>query len=112
MGARTGKEYIERLKNHPPETWVGNEKITDPTTHPLVAPAVKSIARLYDAQWEADKKDDMLFKSPKTGDMVGSSFLVPKSRDDLTKRRKMHQVWAEETYGMMGRSTDFMSAMM
>ncbi|GCL72103.1 pyoverdine biosynthesis protein PvcC [Paenibacillus naphthalenovorans] len=112
MGARKGKDYIERLKNYPPETWIGNEKITDPTTHPLVAPAVKSIARLYDSQWETDKKEHMLFKSPKTGDLVGSSFLVPKSKDDLAKRRKMHQVWAEETYGMMGRSTDFMSAMM
>ncbi len=88
MGARKGRDYIERLKNYPPETWIGNEKITDPTTHPLVAPAVKSIARLYDSQWETDKKEHMLFKSPKTGDLVGSSFLVPKSKDDLPNAEK------------------------
>lgn len=112
MGARRGTEYIRRLKEKPPETWIGSEKVTDPTTHPLVAPAVKSIARLYDSQWEKDKQSFMLFKSPKTGNFVGTSFLVPKSKEDLAIRRLMHQDWAAETFGMMGRSTDFVNAML
>ncbi len=112
MGARRGTEYIERLKNNPPETWIGSEKVLDPTTHPVVRPAVEAVARLYDSQWEKEKQSFMLFKSPKTGDLVGTSFLIPKSREDLFIRRKMHQDWAEMTYGMMGRSTDFMNAML
>ncbi|MED4601053.1 4-hydroxyphenylacetate 3-hydroxylase N-terminal domain-containing protein [Paenibacillus validus] len=112
MGARRGTDYIQRLKDNPPETWIGNEQVKDPTTHPLVAPAVKSIARLYDSQWEKDKRSYMLSKSPKTGDLIGTSFLVPKSKEDLVRRRLMHKDWAEETFGMMGRSTDFMSAML
>ncbi|MGG2199944.1 4-hydroxyphenylacetate 3-hydroxylase family protein [Paenibacillus sp.] len=112
MGARRGIDYIERLKNNPPETWIGKEKVTDPTTHPLIAPAVQSIARLYDSQWEPEKKPYMLSKSPDTGEWIGNSFLVPKSKEDLALRRLMHRDWAEETYGMMGRSTDFMSAML
>ncbi|MEH7255133.1 4-hydroxyphenylacetate 3-hydroxylase N-terminal domain-containing protein [Neobacillus niacini] len=112
MGARTGKDYIERLKKNPPETWIGNERVTDPTTHPLIAPAVNSIAGLYDSQWEPDKQSYMLFPSPDTKELVGTSFLVPKSREDIERRRLMHKDWAEKTYGMMGRSTDFMSAML
>ncbi|AGT32693.1 hypothetical protein M493_12230 [Geobacillus genomosp. 3] len=112
MGARKGIDYIERLKNNPPETWIGNEKVTDPTTHPVLAPAVNSIARLYDSQWEKEKRSFMLFPSPKSGDLVGASFLVPTSKEDLAIRRMMHQDWAEQTFGMMGRSTDFMSAML
>lgn len=112
MGARRGTDYIERLKSNPPETWIGNEKVTDPTTHPLVAPAVKSIAGLYDSQWQPDKKPYMLFESPKTGNLVGTSFKVPRSKEDLKIRRLMHKDWAEQTFGMMGRSTDFMSAML
>jgi hypothetical protein len=44
--------------------------------------------------------------------VYGSSFLLPRSADDLLKRRLMHQTWAEATFGIMGRSTDFMSAML
>ncbi len=54
----------------------------------------------------------MLSNSPDTGEWIGNSFLVPKSKEDLALRRLMHRDWAEETYGMMGRSTDFMSAML
>lgn len=109
MAARSGKDYIERLKNNPPETWIGNEKVTDPTIHPLIAPAVQSTAHLYDLQLEESKKDHMLFQDEE-GISHGTQFLVPRSKEDLKKRRLMHKEWADATYGMMGRSSDFMTA--
>ncbi len=48
MAAIKGQDYLTRLKNNPPETWLGDEKILDPTSHPLVAPPAHSIAKLYD----------------------------------------------------------------
>jgi 4-hydroxyphenylacetate 3-monooxygenase oxygenase component len=110
--ARSGREYIYRLKNNPPETWIGNEKITDPTTHPLIAPAVQSTAKLYDIQMEAGKKEHMLFFDAETNQWEGTQFLLPRSKDDLRKRRLMHKEWADATFGMMGRSSDFMTAML
>lgn len=112
MTAIKGIDYLNRLKQNPPETWMGDEQILDPTSHSLVAPPANSIAKLYDLQWDPNKKDHMLYKDPSTGELTGTQFLVPKSKDDLKKRRLMHQEWAEASYGFMGRSTDFMSAML
>ncbi len=112
MPVRTGAQYIENLKQSMPETWIGNERVEDVTTHPALAPAVRAVARLYDLQHDPQLQEFMTYRSPSTGDLVGTSFLIPKSRDDLVKRRRMHKTWADETFGIMGRTTDFISAML
>ena len=66
---------------------MGDEKILDPTSHPLVAPPAHSIAKLYDLQWDEDKKDYMLYHDPNTGELEGTQYLVPKSKEDLKKER-------------------------
>lgn len=112
MPAIRGKDYLQRLKNNPPDTWIGNERVADPTTHPLVAAPAHSIAKLYDLQWEPEKQQHMLFKEGAAGEWAGTQYLVPKSAEDLLRRRLMHKEWADASYGFMGRSTDFMSAML
>jgi 4-hydroxyphenylacetate 3-monooxygenase len=112
MGARTGKEYLERLSRHSPEVWIGGERITDVTKHPATAPAARELARLYDLQHRDDVRDFMLFPSPTTGEPVSTQFLLPRTHEDLLKRRKMHKLWADATFGLMGRTTDFIGAML
>ncbi|PTQ55807.1 MAG: 4-hydroxyphenylacetate 3-monooxygenase [Candidatus Carbobacillus altaicus] len=112
MGARTGQAYKRRLQEHAPETWIGNEKVTNPLEHPAIRPAVEATAALYDIQWEDVHRAYTLYTEPSTGDMTGSSFLVPRSREDLLKRRLQAKLWAEQTYGLMGRSPDFLNAML
>ena len=51
----------------------------------------------------------MTYKSPTTGDRVGLSFIIPRTQDDLVRRREMMLRWARATCGMMGRSPDFMN---
>jgi hypothetical protein len=53
--------------------------------------------------------DIIIYTSPSTGDPVGTSFIIPKTPEDLLKRRRMMQSWAEYTCGMMGRSPDFVN---
>lgn len=112
MGARNAEQYLERIKAHSPEFWYGGEQVKDGTDHPATAAATREIARLYDLQHEPENEEFMLFDSPKTGEPVSTQFLVPTSREDLEKRRKMHKTWANATYGLMGRSTDFIGAML
>lgn len=45
----------------------------------------------------------------RTGDPVGTSFIIPKTSEGLRKRRRMMQAWAEHTCGMMRRSPDFVN---
>ena len=51
----------------------------------------------------------MTFTSPKTGDPLGLSFIIPRTKQDLENRRVMMLNWARSTCGMMGRSPDFMN---
>jgi 4-hydroxyphenylacetate 3-monooxygenase oxygenase component len=111
MGIRSGEQYKEQLQTGQSEVWLGGEQVQDVTTHPAIAPAIKSIAKLYDLQHDKSR-DYMTFASPKTGEQVGTHFLLPTDIEGLVRRRKMHQTWAESSYGWMGRSTDFMSAML
>ena len=109
MGARTGQEYLARLREHGPEVWIGDERVKDVTAHPATAAAARELARLYDLQRDERYRDFTLFPSPKTGDLVSTQFLVPTSPDDWKKRRGLHKLWADATFGMMGRTTDFMA---
>ena len=53
--------------------------------------------------------DEMTYISPTSGERVGLSFLTPKSLEDLERRRVMMSRWAHTSYGMMGRTPDFLN---
>ena len=72
MGARTGKEYIEGIKERNTEVWIHGEKVDDVTIHPAFKNVVESVAGLYDLQHE--KPEKMLYTSPTSGKKVGTFF--------------------------------------
>jgi 4-hydroxyphenylacetate 3-monooxygenase len=109
LGARTGKQVIERLRSDPPSLWVEGAQVTDPTSHPRTGNVAHALAALYDMQHRPDLVDTMTFPSPTTGERVGMSFIVPKTKEDLERRSAMHKVWADATLGFMGRSPDYMN---
>jgi 4-hydroxyphenylacetate 3-monooxygenase len=109
MPARTGRQYLAGLREQQREVWLGGERVRDVTTHPGLKGGAQAIASLYDMQLDPKLRDEMTYVSPTTGDRVGLSFLIPRSREDLEKRRVMMLNWARTTCGMMGRSPDFMN---
>ncbi len=82
----------------------------DVTTHPAFRNGVRSLAALYDLQWK--QPDVMLYDSPTTGNKVGRSFMIPKTQEDLRSVSRMMKVWADATFGMMGRSPDYLNRAM
>ena len=109
MPARTGQQYIDGLANNPAEVWIRGEKVADVTTHPAFQNGVRSLAALYDMQHDPATKDDMTFESPSSGEPVGLSFIIPKTHEDLERRRRMMTHWAWESCGMMARTPDFLN---
>jgi len=107
MAARTGKQYLERLRQDNREIWLDGELVKDVTTHPQFKGAAHSIAHLYDLQHE--HSDIMLTKSPTTGDLVGTTFMFPKSKEDLKQIQQSTKIWAEASAGIMGRSPDYLN---
>ena len=111
MGVRTGREYLEGIRDDR-ELWCDGERIKDVTTDPRFSGGAKTLAALYDLQWKPDLIEKMTYQSPVTGDRVGLSFIQPQTQEDLTRRREMFKIWNDYTCGMFGRSPDFMNVML
>ena len=77
MPARTGREYLDGLREQDREIWLGGERVKDVTTHPGLAGGARAIASLYDMQCDPKFRDEMTYTSPTTGDRVGLSFIHP-----------------------------------
>src|SRR4030088_3188735 len=101
MGARTGRQYIKGLQDQQREVWLGGERVKDVTTHPGLANGVRAIASLYDMQHDPKLRDEMTFVSPTSGERLGLSFIIPRTRDELARRGAMMLRWARTTCGMM-----------
>jgi 4-hydroxyphenylacetate 3-monooxygenase len=111
MAARTGAEYLQGLRDRPRDVWIHGERVVgDITRHPAFANITRSIADLYDMQHDPELRDDMTCVSPSSGARVGLSFLQPRSRDDLVRRRAMMKRWSDYSGGMLGRTPDYLNS--
>lgn len=108
MPAKTGKEYISRLKEAQNNVYIHGEKVADVTEHHAFKNVIQSMANLYDLQYE--KPGKMLYTSPTSGHKVGMTFMQPRTVEDLIARREAMQEWARTSGGMMGRSPDYLNA--
>jgi anthranilate 3-monooxygenase (FAD)/4-hydroxyphenylacetate 3-monooxygenase len=109
MTVRNGSDYIAGLKANKREVWVGGARVDDVTNHPAFSASVQQIARLYEAQVDAELCDKLTYVEPETGQRAGLAFMPARSADDLRRRREAFSVWAEMTFGLMGRSPDFLN---
>ncbi|AOZ91251.1 4-hydroxyphenylacetate 3-hydroxylase family protein [Paenibacillus crassostreae] len=110
MGIKNGSQYMQQIDQSKPEVWFHGEKIMGSlSNHKAFRGLMCTQATLYDMQNELDYKDRMSYISPITGNPVGLSFLQPKNKEDVYKRRVMMSLWGERHHGMMGRSPDYMN---
>lgn len=107
MPAKSGKEYMERLKKANNNVYIHGERVDDVTTHPAFKNVIQSMAHLYDLQYENPEK--MLYTSPTSGKKVGMTFKQPTTIDELIERREAMTEWAKTSGGMLGRSPDYLN---
>ena len=107
-GAMTGERYIASLKDGR-EVWLDGERVADVTTHPAFAGMVQELARIYDLQHTAQYQDLMTFVSPETGNRCSISWQLPRSKDDLKKKRRNSEIWNRQSWGQLGRSPDILA---
>ncbi|SEH38609.1 4-hydroxyphenylacetate 3-monooxygenase [Halobacillus karajensis] len=111
MPVITGEEYIKRIDALGAEVWMAGDKVKgNISEHPAFRGIIQSQAELYDLQHS--NKKSMTFSSETTGNAIGLSYLIPKTRGDLERRRRMIQRWAWYSGGLMGRSPDYMNTVL
>jgi 4-hydroxyphenylacetate 3-monooxygenase len=108
QGARTGEQFLEGLGKGGREIWLRGEKITHPLDHPELREAALSMARVFDLQHQ--HADEMLAPSPSGGGaMVNVTHLIPRTREDLERRRRAFELVAALSGGTMGRTPDYLN---
>lgn len=106
-GARRGAQVLTRFQERPTDLWHRGHRVADPTIEPGLANGVRTLAGLYDLQWESPH--ETLFPSPATGQPVGCSFLIPKTAAELVQVSCSMRRWSQATLGMMGRLPDYIN---
>ncbi|MFD2922674.1 4-hydroxyphenylacetate 3-monooxygenase, oxygenase component [Halobacillus naozhouensis] len=113
MMVRTGEQYKEGIDQLNTAVWVeGNEVKGKISHHPAFQGVVQSQSELYDLQHIERLKEVMTYTTQKSKERIGMSYLIPTSKPDLERRRKMVQVWARHSAGLMGRSPDYMNTVL
>ena len=101
---KSGRDYLEGLRDGR-AIFIGGERVGDVTTHPAFRNAAQSYARLYDARGDPRFRDILTYDEG--GERFATYFLRPRTREDLVRRTRCSEVIADLTYGLMGRSPDF-----
>jgi 4-hydroxyphenylacetate 3-monooxygenase len=111
MAARTGSEFLQRLSAARVHVEIDGETLTGGlATHPAFRNVVNSYADLYDMQHDPAYRDVLTYPSPTSGEPVATSFLTPRTPEDLVKRAKAFKLWADRSLGMLGRTPDYLNS--
>ena len=108
QGAMTGARFIESLRDGR-QVWLDGDEVQDVTTHPAFTGIVHELARIYDLQHGEEYRDQMTFVSAETGNPCSVSWMLPRSEQDLKKKRRNSEIWNEQSWGQLGRSPDIMA---
>ncbi len=111
MGIRTGQQYLDQMDHQHRELWVRGEKITtNVSEHPTFHNITQTMAHLYDMQDDPEGQEAMTYLCQETGERTGLSYLQPKTKADLIRKRTMMKRWADYSGGMLGRSPDYLNS--
>jgi 4-hydroxyphenylacetate 3-monooxygenase oxygenase component len=108
LGAMTGERYLESLRDGR-DVWLDGERITDVTTHPAFRDFAYALAGIYGLQHDPRYQDEMTYIDPDTGVRTSLSWLMPRSPADLQRKRRNSEIWAEQSWGQLGRHPDLLT---
>jgi 4-hydroxyphenylacetate 3-monooxygenase len=103
---RTGEQYRASLRDGRRVIYQG-ELIADVTTHPLFRRSIDRWAALFDAQHDPAVEDVATYFDEKLGARTSTAWLVPKTQEDLARRRALLEYASDQTFGVYGRPPDY-----
>ena len=104
---KTGKEYVDGLRDGR-IVYIGDERVNDVTTHPAYRNAVQTLAEFYDFKADPARLKQMAYEED--GQTYSIYYLKARNRDELARRSDAHRILAETSYGLLGRSPDYIAS--
>ncbi|QOK29884.1 4-hydroxyphenylacetate 3-hydroxylase (plasmid) [Cytobacillus oceanisediminis] len=97
--------YLQRL-NDGRTVWYHGEIITNLDQHPAFKGTISSIDSLLNLQSKEDTQPLLTYKTEE-GAHAHLSFLVPHTHKDLELKRLAYKSWADHTFGVMSRLSEY-----
>jgi 4-hydroxyphenylacetate 3-monooxygenase len=111
MPARTGAEFLDQLSRTRTHVEIQGETLTGGVAeHPAFRNVVRTYAGLFDLQHDPKYRNILTYPSPATGEPVATSFLVPRTPEDLARRHQAYKLWADASFGLLGRTGDYLNS--
>ncbi|MBY0598382.1 4-hydroxyphenylacetate 3-hydroxylase [Bacillus bingmayongensis] len=101
-----GQKYLSRL-NDGRNVWLQGELVKNIDTHPAFEGTIQTFAKLLDMQNHAETRDKLTFILDENKDRANLAFLVPKTTEDLARKREAYKVWSDATFGVMSRLSEY-----
>ena len=107
-GIRTGKEYLEGLRDNR-NIWMHGKKVDDVTKQDGLRRCAETLATFLDNQHHPKYINDLTYIDD-DGDRCAIAFQIPKSKKDIKARGKSYYEWAKWSNGYFGRTPDYKNA--
>jgi 4-hydroxyphenylacetate 3-monooxygenase len=108
---RSGSDYVAALRDGR-AVFLDGERVADVTAHPAFAAPIARVAATYDLARGAGVAEATTFRDPSTARRYSAMWLIPRSAEDLAARRRVHRLWAEPSFGLMGRTPDHVACVL
>lgn len=109
-GIRTGAQYLAGLQDDR-EIWTGGKRIADVTKAAGIKRGAATLGQFLDRQHQDEYREKVTFQAA-DGLRCATSFMVPKSVEDVKQRGVAFYEWAKWSNGMFGRTPDYKNASM
>jgi 4-hydroxyphenylacetate 3-monooxygenase len=106
---KNAEQYRQTLRDGRDVYYLG-ERVDDVTTHFAMAGGIDSIAEIYDLQFD-DNARNVLTYVRGDGVRVTSSYLIPRTKEDLVFRREGIKFVARRSWGTHGRGVDMIATL-
>ncbi len=106
---KTGAEHVRSLQDGR-AVYIDGARVDDVTAHPAFRNAVRSAASLYDFQARPENLELMTFLPEGASRRVNRCWYMPRTVEEMVRRRKAMQAWAGVSFGFMGRSPDHLAS--
>jgi aromatic ring hydroxylase len=102
---RNASEYVAGLDDDR-VVWLGADKVKV-TECETFAGSVAGMAGYFD--WQIRHAGECLVDNPATGGVTNASLLIPRGPDDIARRHRAFDRLARYSYGMLGRTPDYVN---
>jgi 4-hydroxyphenylacetate 3-monooxygenase len=107
---KTGSQHVESLKDGR-QVFINGQLAADVTEHPAFRRTIRSVGTLFDFAARPENVDLMTFATTEAGESRANRiWQLPLTYQDLVKRRRALEAWAELHCGFLGRAPDHVAS--